>query len=164
MMSKQEVKCYEAPYDKELFYSKMGRFFAEERYRRQMPYLRNESDRVWFTVEKDNRVVAFSSLRIMDKYILFTTEYVESGYRRKGLFKALTEARFAYCRELENMPIRTSTDLVYIKEYYLGQGFDVYRTTKKYWFLQKNKDKEELAYESRLALSRSYIRAGRTHG
>lgn len=151
MMNDTKIIRYEGSYDKELFYSKMGRFFAEEKYCRQMPYIRNEPDRIWFTLEKDHRVIAFSSLRIMDEYILFTTEYVEFGYRRKGLFKALTEIRFEYCRDLD-MPIRTSTDLEYIKEYYVKQGFEVYRTTKKYWFLLKSNGKGVLTHENRLAL------------
>ncbi|NWL89125.1 MULTISPECIES: GNAT family N-acetyltransferase [unclassified Paenibacillus] len=137
----ETIQCFEGKYDKAIFYSKMGRFFAEERYIRQMPYLRNESDRIWFLIERNGMVVAFSSLRIMDEYILFTTEYVEPGYRKQGLFKALTAARFAYCEEL-NMPIRTSTALEYIKNYYLEQGFEIYRTTRNFWFLLRRSDKE----------------------
>ncbi len=154
MRNKNKIVCYEGSYDKELFYGKMGRFFAEEKYRRQMPYLKNEADRVWFTVEKNQRVIAFSSLRIMDEYILFTTEYVEAGYRRQGLFKALTEVRFAYCSELD-MPIRTSTDLAYIKDYYVRQGFQVYRASKKYWFLLKSNGKGVPGHESRLVFTGS---------
>jgi GNAT superfamily N-acetyltransferase len=129
-----KIQCIDGNYDKTLFYSKMGRFFAEERYIRQMPYLRNEADRVWFLIENNNRVITFSSLRIMDFYILFTTEYVEAGYRRRGLFKALTDVRFEYCRELD-MPVHTATNIEFIKDYYIKRGFEVYRTTKNYWFL-----------------------------
>lgn len=132
-----EIQCFERNYDKTLFYSKMGRFFAEERYIRQMPYLRNEPDRIWFIIEKNNRVIAFSSLRIMDDYIRFTTEYVEAAYRRQGLFKALTDVRFAYCSELD-MPIRTATSIEFIRNYYIQQGFKVCRTTKNYWFLYRS--------------------------
>ncbi|WP_326975282.1 GNAT family N-acetyltransferase [Caproicibacter sp. BJN0012] len=140
------IQCYEGNYDRSIFYSKMGRFFAEERYIRQMPYLRNKPEKVWFTVELDGRVVAFSSLEFPGEYILFTTEWVEPRYRRKGLFKALTDARFAYCRDLD-LPIKTSTNLEFIRDYYLKQGFRVYRTTKNYWFLCWNK---EVPYESKL--------------
>jgi GNAT superfamily N-acetyltransferase len=128
------IQCYEGNYDRSLFYSKMGRFFAEEWYIRQMPYLRNKPEKVWFTIERDGRVVAFSSLEFPGEYILFTTEWVEPRYRRKGLFKTLTDARFAYCRDL-HLPIKTSTNLEFIKDYYLKQGFKTYRTTKNYWFL-----------------------------
>lgn len=130
------IHCFEGDYDKALFYSKMGRFFAEERYIRRMPYLRNKPEKVWFTVELDETVIAFSSLEFRDEYILFTTEYVEAKYRRHGLFKALTKARFEYCHDL-NLPIRTSTNLEYIRDYYVRQGFEVYRTTKNYWFLSR---------------------------
>ena len=112
---------------------------------RQMPYLRNEPDRIWFVIEKNNRVVAFSSLRIMDDYILFTTEYVEAAYRRQGLFKALTEVRFAYCGEL-GMPVRTATNIEFIRDYYVRQGFNVYRTTKNYWFLYRSG--QEVSHEN----------------
>lgn len=133
------IQCYEGNYDRSLFYSKMGCFFAEERYIRRMPYLRNKPEKVWFTVERDGRVIAFSSLEFPGNYILFTTEWVEPRYRRKGLFKALTDARFAYCRDLD-LPIKTSTNLEYIKDYYLKQGFKIYRTTKNYWFLCWNEE------------------------
>ncbi|RFZ76115.1 hypothetical protein DS742_25415 [Lacrimispora amygdalina] len=129
-----KIQCFEGQYDKELFYSKMGRFFAEEQYLRRMPYLRNESDRIWFVIERDGKVIAFSSLRIMDEYVLFTTEYVEEGHRRQGLFKALTDIRFKYCSGLD-MPIRTATNVDFIRDYYIRRGFDVYRATKHYWFL-----------------------------
>jgi len=144
------LHCYEGNYDKALFYSKMGRFFAEERYIRQMPYLRNRPEKVWFTVEKDERVIAFSSIDFKDEYVEFTTEYVEARYRGKGLFRALTEARFEYCREYcskMNVPIKTATNIGFIKDYYVRRGFEAYRTTKNYWFLRK--DNQEASYEKR---------------
>lgn len=128
------IRCYEGDYDKAVFYAKMGRFFAEERYIRQMPYLLNKPDKVWFTIERNERVIAFSSLEFRDDYILFTTEYVEGRYRRNGLFRALTDARFAYCEELD-LPIKTSTNIGFIRDYYLRRGFEIYRSTKNYWFL-----------------------------
>ncbi len=134
-----KIQRFEGKYDKTQFYAKMGRFFAEERYIRQMPYLRNESDRIWFLIERKERVAAFASLRIMDEYILFTTEYVEASYRRQGMFKALTVARFDYCRELD-MPIRTATNISFIRDYYIRRGFEIYKTTKQYWFLVLQKE------------------------
>lgn len=139
-MTDRVLYCYEGNYNRPTFYSKMGRFFAEERYVRQMPYLRNKPEKVWFTVEIDGVVVAFSSIEFPSSYILFTTEYVEPKYRQRGLFKILTEVRFDYCRDL-NLPIRTSTDLSFIKDYYMRQGFEVYRTTKNYWFLSRPKER-----------------------
>ena len=130
----EQIQCFEGNYDKALFYSKMGRFFAEERYIRQMPYLRNEPDRVWFLIEIEGQVAAFSSLVIKEEYILFSTEYVEIRYRRQGLFSALTDARFEYCQEIK-MPVRTSTSIELVKDYYMRRGFAVYRKTKNYWFL-----------------------------
>lgn len=130
----ETIQCFEGNYDKALFYSKMGHFFAEERYIRQMPYLRNEPDRVWFLIKKEGQVAAFSSLVIKGEYILFSTEYVEIKYRRQGLFRALTDARFEYCNEIK-MPVRTSTSIELVKDFYMRRGFSVYRKTKNYWFL-----------------------------
>lgn len=138
-MNMDNIQCYEGNYDRSLFYSKMGRFFAEEKYIRRMPYLRNKREKVWFTMERDRQVIAFSSLEFPGEYVLFTTEWVEPRYRRKGLFKALTDIRFEYCREL-GWPIKTSTNLAFIKNYYIKQGFRIYRTTKNYWFLCTNKE------------------------
>ena len=139
-----EIHCFEGKYDKALFYAKMGRFFAEERFVRQMPYLRNKRGTVWFTIERKGEVIAFASLLVKDEYVLFTTEYVEAGYRKQGLFRELTDARFEYCREL-NLPIRTSTNIGFIKDYYLKRGFTVYRRTKNYWFLYR--DRQEVSHE-----------------
>jgi GNAT superfamily N-acetyltransferase len=141
-----EIHCFEGKYDKALFYAKMGRFFAEERFVRQMPYLRNKWGTVWFTIERKGEVIAFASLLVKDEYVLFTTEYVEAGYRQQGLFRELTDARFEYCREL-NLPIRTSTNIEFIKDYYLKRGFTVYRKTKSYWFLYQ--DRQEVSHESK---------------
>jgi GNAT superfamily N-acetyltransferase len=146
-MKMNNVQCYEGDYDKALFYSKMGRFFAEERYIRQMPYLRNRPEKVWFTVEKDEKVIAFSSVEFKDGYVEFTTEYVEPRYRKKGLFRMLTEARFEYCRDYcrrMNVPIKTTTNIEFIKDYYVRRGFEVYRTTRYYWFLRR--DSQEAVY------------------
>lgn len=146
MKIEDKIICYAGRYDKTAFYAKMGHFFAEEKYRRQMPYLRNEPDRVWFTIEENDRVIAFSSLRILDEYVLFTTEYTEFGYRRRGFFKLLTDVRFDYCKDMD-MPVRTSTDLDYIRDYYIKQGFDIYRDTKNYWFLIKDNSKGVMTHE-----------------
>jgi len=64
---------------------------------------------------------------------------------RMGLFRELTNARFEYCRKL-NKPIRTSTNIEFLKDYYLKRGFKVYRKTKNYWFLYR--DKQEVSHES----------------
>jgi len=135
----------------------MGRFFAEERFVRLMPYLRNKYGTVWFTIERKGEVVAFASLLVKDEYVLFTTEYVEAGYRGQGLFRELTNARFEYCRKL-NKPIRTSTNIGFIKDYYLKRGFEVYRTTKNYWFLYRGI--EEVSHEN----EKRHLTGGRPAG
>jgi hypothetical protein len=142
MDTEHKIIVCEGDYDREFFYGKMGRFFAEDKYKRLLPYIRNEPDRVWFLIEEDNRVIAFASLRVNKKSIAFTTEYVEDGFRRGGLFKLLTEARFDYCDALKQ-PIRASTNLEYLKDYYVRKGFEIYRTTKTYWFLIKESKKRK---------------------
>jgi GNAT superfamily N-acetyltransferase len=144
-MSDVHLRRYDGSYDRAAFYAKMGRFFAEEPYVQQMPYLRNGPEKAWFTVERDGQVIAFSSLDVKVGHIEFTTEYVEARYRRRGLFRALTEARFLYCKDLK-LPIRTSTAIEFIKDYYMRRGFEVYRTTKNYWFLRR--DSKEAAQEA----------------
>jgi GNAT superfamily N-acetyltransferase len=151
------IHCYEGNYDKALFYSKMGRFFAEERYIRQMPYLRNKPEKVWFTVEEKEQVIAFSSIDFKDEYVEFTTEYVEARYRRKGLFRVLTDARFEYCQDLK-MPIKTSTNIGFIKDYYVRRGFEVYRMTKNYWFLRRDNQEASTWKETKRTRPEATIR------
>lgn len=63
---------------------------------------------------------------------------MEYKYRRQGLFKALTDIRFDYCPNID-LPILTATNIEFIKEYYEGHEFTVYRTTKNYWFLRRDR-------------------------
>lgn len=126
-----KIQCFEGQYNKALFYAKVGQFFAEDRYIRQLPYLRN--------IERKDQVAAFSSLYILDTYILFTTEHMEPTYRRQGLFNVLGDFRFDYCSDWE-LPIRIFTSISFIRDDYIQQGFEMYRESKNDWFLVLQKE------------------------
>lgn len=130
------IKIYEGNYDKSEFYSKMGKFFAEKIYTKQMPYIYNSDEKVWFVIEENNLVVAFSSMIIKPNKIELTTAYVEKEHRGKGLFKQLTDVRLEFCKD-KKLPIYTTTEHNFIKEYFEKRGFNTYKKTKNYFFLVK---------------------------
>lgn len=54
-----EVKEFMGNYNKEQFYSTMGRFFAERVYRKKLPYLYNEREKIWYLFYKRKELVDF---------------------------------------------------------------------------------------------------------
>lgn len=46
-------------YNKNEFYSIMGGFFAERKYKRMMPYLANDENTAWYVYVENNKVYGF---------------------------------------------------------------------------------------------------------
>jgi len=49
-----QIKIYEGNYDRAEFYSIMGKYFVEKKYKEEMPYLENKDEKVWFLAFEDN--------------------------------------------------------------------------------------------------------------
>ena len=64
-MSKIDIKVYIPPYNKQNFYSLMGKYFAERVYRRKLPYLINTSSTIWFLLMNKERIIGFSSIVLL---------------------------------------------------------------------------------------------------
>lgn len=66
-----KVKEFVGNYDKDLFYSIMGKFFAERSYRKKLPYLINDKDKFWYIFFKKEELIGFCSIKIGQKYTSF---------------------------------------------------------------------------------------------
>ena len=66
-----KVKEFVGNYDKDLFYSIMGKFFAERSYRKKLPYLINDKDKFWYIFFKKEELIGFCSIKIEQKYTSF---------------------------------------------------------------------------------------------
>lgn len=135
-MENIEFVVYSGEYDRKEFYSHMGKYFAEDQYKRKLPYLKNEDGKVWFIAFDSNEVVAFSSLQEKKTKIIFGSEYVEKSHNH--LWEQMIKLRLDYVSSDKPIEIVTDkSDLVLILKKY---HFNVTRETKNYTFMER-KDK-----------------------
>ena len=66
-----KVKEFVGNYDKDLFYSIMGKFFAERSYRKKLPYLVNDKDKFWYIFFRKGELIGFCSIKIGQKCTSF---------------------------------------------------------------------------------------------
>ena len=66
-----KVKEFIGNYDKDLFYSIMGKFFAERSYRKKLPYLINDKDKLWYIFFRKGELIGFCSIKIGQKCTSF---------------------------------------------------------------------------------------------
>ena len=71
-----KVKEFVGNYDKDLFYSIMGKFFAERSYRKKLPYLINDKDKFWYIFFKKEELIGFCSIKIGQKCTSFPDLYI----------------------------------------------------------------------------------------
>ena len=135
-----QIKIFEGYYDKTKFYGIMGKYFAEPKYKKAMPYMTNKEASVWFLVYEINSLIGFGSLSETKNKIVFESSYVEEEYRKKGTWKEINKARIKYSRD-KNKPIEVITKEEYLKSYWIEQGFCVYKQNGRYFYLRKEGEK-----------------------
>lgn len=103
------VKVYMGNYDKTEFYSIMGKFFAERIYKRSMPYLTNDKDKIWYLFFVDNELAGFCGVRICSKYTSFSDIYVVDKYQQDEILPFMCNRLFKLYR-MENIKVLTNND------------------------------------------------------
>ena len=74
---KYNIKVYMGNYDKKEFYGQMGEFFADRIYRKQLPYLINDVDKIWYLVYERNKFVGFFGVKICNENTLISDIYID---------------------------------------------------------------------------------------
>lgn len=141
-MSCLQIKIYEGNYDRTEFYSIMGKYFAEKKYKEEMPYLENKDGNVWFLAFEDNELLGFGSVEIMKNKALLSHSYVEEEHRQKGIWSAINKERLQYAKQ-HNKPIEVITKEEFLKDYWLKHGFEIKRKNGSYYYLRKEEIKDE---------------------
>lgn len=103
------VKVYMENYDKTEFYSIMGKFFAEKIYRRVIPYLINDKDKIWYLFFSDEELVGFCGVRICSKYTIFSDIYVVDKSQQDEILPFMCNWLFKLYR-MENIKVLTNND------------------------------------------------------
>lgn len=78
-----EVKEYMDTCNNEEFYRYMGRFFAERIFRKELPYLINDSEKIWYLFFDKKDLVGFCGVVMSQQGTTFTDFYVLPSYRNQ---------------------------------------------------------------------------------
>lgn len=125
------VKIFKNDYDRSEFYSIMGKFFAEPSYKKDLPYLVNRDNTVWYLNVKNGEVVAFSNYEEHKKTIEFKTDYFVYN------ISDLEELIKIKLKDLNGKEIETANSNKEIVDLFIKYGFKEYRKTTNYVFLRK---------------------------
>lgn len=109
-------KEFKAGYKKEDFYSIMGMFFAERKYRRELPYMVNTDDKSWVLFYEKECLAAFYAYEEKKDIFLLSGIYVMEEYRGNGVGTLMVEdalSRFPAVRIITN-----TTEMLSILEEY----------------------------------------------
>ena len=85
------IKIYIGNYSKKEFYSEMGEFFADRVYRKKLPYLINDDDKVWYLVYEKNKLIGFFGIKICNENTLISDIYLNDKCDNKKVFKYMAE-------------------------------------------------------------------------
>ena len=118
----------------------MGKYFAEAKYKKEMPYLVNRDTNIWFVAFNKNVLVGFGALNILKNKIVFEHSFVEEIYRTIGIWKAINEARFRYVKD-KKQPLEVITKEKHLQEYWQSKGFLEYKKNGSYTYYRKEVQK-----------------------
>ena len=129
---------FKGDYDRRKFYSLMGHFFAEKKYKKLMPYLSNDDDMVWNVEVKKGSAIGFISYS--EK-----TSNIHIGYCYSEENKALeSDLVVNLLNEFPNKNFNIELEKTFDKDIYLNLGFGIYKETTNYWYLEKKVQHENL--------------------
>ncbi len=125
------IKIFKDDYDRNEFYSIMGKFFAEPFYKKELPYLTNRENTVWYLNIKNGEVVAFSNYEEHKKRVEFKIDYFL--YNINDLEELIKNK----LEDLKGREIETANSNKEIVQLFIKYGFKEYRKTTNYVFLRK---------------------------
>ena len=104
-----DVKEYVGNYNRNEFYSIMGKFFAERIYRKKLPYLINDKDKSWYLFFKKNELIGFCGIKIGQQYTSFSDIYILEKYMDIKTLTYITNHMFNLYK-MENIKLLTCFD------------------------------------------------------
>lgn len=125
------IKVYKECYNKQEFYGIMGHFFAEKKYKKEMPYLGNEEGIEWYLKIKNGIVTAFHAVQKKKGKIEFKYDYYMDDIKDLDILVK------SYMENIRKETIETAVSNKEIEELFKGYGFKEYKRTVNYRNLRK---------------------------
>lgn len=132
-----QIKKYEGNYNRSEFYSLMGKFFAEPQYKKELPYLTNRDDTVWFIAIDDGEVNGFVAVNESKTLVKLSHDYIVESYRQQGLYKKLNKRRLSYVQK-SNKPLEIIVKERFLIDYWQNKGFKITRTNGAYSYMRRD--------------------------
>ena len=88
---KYNVKVYMGNYDKKDFYGWMGEYFADKNYRKKLPYLINDADKIWYLIYERNKFVGFFGIKVCNDNTLISDIYINEEYLDTNVFEFMAK-------------------------------------------------------------------------
>lgn len=136
---KIEIKVFEPGYDKNEFYGIMGDPLTMPPVRRELPYLTNIPEMVWFLAFADGHLAGFAALAPSKSAIILRNMYVFPEFRGNRISRNLLDAQLEYA-ERYPLPLEVAVTGAGMKSAYREHrdlGFVETRRTKNYVFLRR---------------------------
>ncbi len=88
------VKEFLETSNNEEFYRYMGRFFAERHFRRELPYLINDSDKIWYLFFDEQTLAGFVGVVMNQNGTTFNDFYLLPTYRNVSNMRYIAHYMF----------------------------------------------------------------------
>lgn len=131
-----EIRIFEPGYDKKEFYGIMGDPLTVPEIRKELPYLINSRDMVWFLAFKGEELVGFAAVDPRRSRAILKNHYVYPEHRKNGVFKKLLAASLDYVSRWK-LPITVAVAGENTLTTYRRLGFREERRTKNYIFMRR---------------------------
>lgn len=133
-----KIKIFEPGYDKKEFYGYMGDALTMPDIKKELPYIGNTKDSVWFLALDEENLTGFMSIENTKGKVVFKSGYVYPEYRGKGIFRTIFEAGYEYAAsKYPNLPYTTACATPCLMNLLKKYGFEETKRTKNYVFMRR---------------------------
>lgn len=131
-----EIKVFARTAGNSEFYALMGKFFAEPVYRKQLPYLVNRENNIWFIAIENGVVIGFVAINETKNSIKLEHDFVEEACRNNKLYEKLNSTRLAHIKD-SGKALEVIVKEAHLIKYWSKLDFKEYRQNGAYHYLRK---------------------------
>lgn len=134
------MKVYKGDYNRSEFYSLMGKFFAERKYKTLMPYLVNRDEYEWhIKTDKSGEVLGFISFKESKDRVDIGYFFVDDVANKE---KIQDEIIIPFYKDHLQKDIYIDVEKHFNIDVFLQLGFEIIKESTNYYYLVRRKSYE----------------------